>query len=88
MKELVMNDLLFDVNLIYSFKRRGFKVREVEIGYIHDEKNSKISKDLVKVILLMFLSLVKLRVFYSPLRGILNTEAFRRSQTFILRILR
>jgi len=86
--ELVMQDFLFDVNLIYAFKRNGYQVKEVEISYIHDETDSKISRNLLKVIMLMFLSLVKLRVFYSPLNGVLETKTFIRMQTFILKVLR
>ncbi|BBG27741.1 glycosyltransferase [Sulfuracidifex tepidarius] len=86
--ELIIQDFLFDVNLIYAFKRKGYKIKEVEVDYIHDETDSKISKKLVKVILLMFLSLVKLRVYYSPFRGVLKTRLFMKAQTFILRILR
>ncbi len=86
--ELIINDLLFDVNLIYAFKKRGYRIKEVEISYIHDESNSKISKKLIKVIILMFLSLVKLRVYYSPFRKILYTNTFNRVQSYILNKLR
>ncbi len=86
--DLIIQDLLFDVNLIYAFKSKGYKIKEVEVDYIHDEVDSKISKKLAKVILLMFLSLVKLRVYYSPFREILKTNAFMRAQTFLLRVLR
>ena len=86
--ELIINDLLFDVNLIYAFKRRGYKIREVEISYIHDESDSKISRKLVKVIILMFLSLIKLRVFYSPFRWVLKTRLFLHVQSYILSKLR
>lgn len=86
--ELIINDFLFDVNLIYAFKRRGYKIKEVEISYIHDESDSKISKKLIKIIILMFLSLIKLRVYYSPFRGILNTKIFLRVQNYILNKLR
>lgn len=86
--ELVINDLLFDVNLIYAFKRRHFKIKEVEISYIHDESDSKISRKLIKVIIMMFLSLIKLRVYYSPFRRILYTRTYLKLQDFILRHLR
>ncbi len=85
---LIINDFLFDVNLIYEFKRRGFTIKEVEISYMHDESDSKISKKLVKIILLMFLSLVKLRVYYSPFQGILKTRTYIKAQDFILKRLR
>ncbi|QGA53867.1 glycosyltransferase [Sulfolobus sp. E5-1-F] len=88
LSELVINDLLFDVNLIYAFKRRHYKVKEVEINYIHDESDSKISKKLIKVIILMFLSLIKLRVYYSPFRKILYTRMYLKAQDYILRKLR
>ncbi|NON61267.1 glycosyltransferase [Acidianus sp. RZ1] len=86
--EIIINDLLIDINLIYAFKRRKYKVREIEVGYVHDESNSKISRSLIKVIILMFLSLIKLRVYYSPLRGILQSKTFLKVQDLILRRLR
>ncbi|MUM63727.1 glycosyltransferase [Acidianus infernus] len=85
---LIINDFLFDINLIYEFKRRGYSVKEVEITYIHDETDSKISSKLFKIIIFMFLSLLKLRVYYSPFKGILKTKAFLKAQDLILRILR
>ncbi|MEM1646297.1 MAG: glycosyltransferase [Ignisphaera sp.] len=86
--ELVINDLLFDVNLIYAFKRRGFSVKEVVVEYIHDETDSKVSKKLLKVVLLMFLSLIKLRVYYSPFRWIIFTKTYLKIQNWILERLR
>ncbi len=86
--ELVINDLVFDVNLIYAFKRRGYRIREVEVEYVVDEGDSKISRDLLKVIVLMFLSLVKLRVYYSPMRWITYTKWFLKAQDFLLKRLR
>jgi len=86
--ELVLNDLVFDVNLIYAFKRRGYKIKELEGIYFHDESGSKISKKLIKIILLMFLSLVKLRIYYSPFKRILYTKTFLKIQDFILSKLR
>jgi glycosyltransferase involved in cell wall biosynthesis len=86
--ELIMNDLLIDVNLIYAFKRRGFNVKEVAVEYIHDETNSKISKKLLKVILLMFLSLIKLRVYYSPFKWVIFTKTYLKVQNWILERLR
>jgi len=88
MDELIVNDLLFDVNLIYAFKRRKYNIREVEISYIHDETDSKISRKLFKVIVLMFLSLIKLRIYYSPFKAILKSKTFMRVQNFIIDKLR
>ena len=87
LNELVMNDLLIDVNLIYAFKRRGYKIREVELPYVHDEVNSKISKKLVKVIILMFLSLIKLRIYYSPFKGILSWSLYKSVEQRIIKAL-
>ncbi|WP_409366447.1 glycosyltransferase [Metallosphaera sp. D4-4] len=86
--ELVMSDWLFDVNLIYSFVRRGFSVKEVEVRWDHEDQGSKISRKVMKVSLMMFLSLVKLRTFYSPFRGILQTGAYRWAESRIVDALR
>ncbi|QPG48954.1 glycosyltransferase [Saccharolobus solfataricus] len=86
--ELIINDFLFDVNLIYAFKRRHYKIKEVEINYIHDKSDSKISRKLMKIVILMFLSLIKLRIYYSPFKKILYTEPYLKVQGYILSKLR
>lgn len=88
LNELIINDFLIDVNLIYAVKRRGLKVKQVKIDYIHDETGSKISKKLLKVIMLMFLSIIKLRVYYSRFKWILNTKWYLKAQQYILNKLR
>jgi glycosyltransferase involved in cell wall biosynthesis len=88
MDELVINDWLFDVNLIYSFVRRGFRVKEVEIPWDHQEKGSKVSRKVIKVSLMMFLSLVKLRTYYSPLKWLLSTGLYLRAERKVIRLLR
>lgn len=88
LEELIMNDFVFDLNLIYSFVRRGFKVEEIPVNYIHKEEDSKISGKLLKIIIFMFLSVVKLRIFYSPFRKILFTKWFSRLQSWIIDRLR
>lgn len=88
MDELVMNDFVFDTNLVYAFIRHGFTVKEVPIKYNHEEEDSKISGKLIKIILFMFLSLVKLRVFYSPFRWVLYTKTFLKLQDRIIKALR
>ena len=88
MDELVLNDYVFDTNLVYSFIRHGFTVKEVPIKYNHEEEDSKISGKLIKIILFMFLSLVKLRVFYSPFRWVLYTRMFLKLQDKIIKALR
>lgn len=88
LNELIINDFLIDVNLIYAVRRRGLKVKQVKIDYIHDETGSKISKKLLKVIMLMFLSIIKLRVYYSRFKWILNTKLYLKAQQYILNKLR
>ncbi|BCU66606.1 dolichyl-phosphate mannose synthase [Sulfolobales archaeon HS-7] len=86
--ELIINDFLFDVNLIYAFKRRGFKIKEIPVEWKHEEKDSKISSSLLKIILLMFLSVIKLRVYYSPFKPLLRTKLYLKAESAILNKLR
>jgi glycosyltransferase involved in cell wall biosynthesis len=88
MNELIINDFLIDVNLIYAFKRRKFSIKEVASNYYNDEMHSKISRSLLKIIILMFLSILKLRIFYSPFKRIIYTKTFVKLQQKILEILR
>ena len=59
-------DLAFDVNLIYSLKHAGFSVVEIPIEWT-DKIGSKVTQSLMRSSLVMFLSVVRLRLFYSPL---------------------
>ncbi len=56
-------DLAFDINLLYCLKRAGFRVREVPTEWT-DQIGSKIT--LGRSSLTMFLSIVRLRLVYSP----------------------
>ncbi|BBD73533.1 hypothetical protein HS1genome_1922 [Sulfodiicoccus acidiphilus] len=85
--ELVINDWLFDVNLIYSFVRRGYKVVEVPVTWVHKD-GGKVSGRVVKTATMMFLSLVKLRTYYSPARWVLRTRLYRRAEAWLQRVLR
>ncbi len=86
--ELIMNDYLFDINLIYSFIKHGLKVIEYPVLWRHEELESKISKNLFKIIILFILSLIKLRIYYSPFKKFLNTNSYLNLQNFLLKILR
>lgn len=57
-------DVAFDINLLYSLKRNGFTVREVPTEWT-DKIGSKIK--LNKGSLGIILSVIRLRLFYSPL---------------------
>ena len=59
-------DLSFDVNLVYALKHAGFTVMEFPIEWT-DKLGSKVTQSLARSSLVMFLSVVRLRLFYSPL---------------------
>ena len=63
-------DLAFDVNLLYSLKHAGFTVLEVPIEWT-DKIGSKVTQSLVRNSLVMFLSVVRLRLIYSHLYPLL-----------------
>jgi glycosyltransferase involved in cell wall biosynthesis len=58
-------DLAFDVNLLYSLKHAGFKVLEVPTEWT-DKIGSKVSASLFRSSLTMALSVVRIRLIYSP----------------------
>src|SRR6266478_3992134 len=59
-------DLAFDVNLLYALKREGFRVLEVPTEWT-DKLGSKVTQSLLRCSVVMFLSVVRLRLIYSPL---------------------
>jgi glycosyltransferase involved in cell wall biosynthesis len=59
-------DLAFDVNLLYSLKRTGLGVVEMPIEWT-DKIGSKVTQSLMRSSLVMFLSVVRLRIIDSPL---------------------
>ena len=61
---LQLADLAFDVNLLYSLKRSGFKISEVATEW-NDQSGSKVVFNF-KTSLNMLLSLIRLRLVYSP----------------------
>ncbi len=62
---LLTADLAFDVNLLYSLKRAGFSILEVPIEWT-DKMGSKVTQSLVRSSLVMFLSVMRLRLIHSP----------------------
>ena len=64
--QLLIADLAFDVNLLYSLKRAGLSVVEVPIFWT-DKVGSKVTQSLVRSSLVMFLSVLRLRLIHSPL---------------------
>jgi dolichol-phosphate mannosyltransferase len=58
-------DLAFDVNLIVSMKRAGFKVLEVPTEWT-DKIGSKVTSSIFRTSLSMFLSTLRVWLIYSP----------------------
>jgi hypothetical protein len=68
---LCIADLAFDVNLLVSLKRAGFKILEVPIEWT-DKIGSKVTSSLFRSSLSMFLSVVRVRLIYSPFYKLLR----------------
>lgn len=58
-------DMAFDINLLFSLKRAGYSILEVPTEWT-DKIGSKVT--LFRTSLTMFLSVVRIRVIYSPFR--------------------
>lgn len=69
--QLRIADLAFDVNLIVAAKRAGFSVLEVPTEWT-DKAGSKVTASLFRSSLTMFLSVLRLRLIYSPLQPFLK----------------
>jgi len=87
-RDLFISDFAFDVNLIYSVLRHGFIVREIAVGYNHVKCGSKISCGLLKISFRMFLSTIKLRLYYSRFRKLLFRDGILKNLIgFLMRII-
>jgi glycosyltransferase involved in cell wall biosynthesis len=64
-------DLAFDVNLLVAIHRAGFRIEEVAIEWT-DAVGSKVTASLFRNSLAMFLSVVRVRLIYSPLNRLLR----------------
>ena len=62
---LSIADLAFDVNLLYVLKREGFRIIEAPIEWT-DKLGSQVTRSFFRSSLTMFLSVVRLRLIYSP----------------------
>ena len=62
---LMITDMAFDINLLYSLKREGFSVAEVPTEWT-DRLGSTLTKGLVRASLSALLSVIRLRLVYSP----------------------
>ena len=75
--DLLISDFAFDVNLIYSALFHGFKVKEVGVTWI-EKDGSKLSHGFHKQPIFMALSLLRLRIYYSNLKKILDSKTLAR----------
>jgi len=64
-------DLAFDVNLLVCLKRAGFSILEVPTEWT-DKIGSKVTASLFRSSLTMFLSVLRIRLIYSPLYPLLR----------------
>lgn len=76
-------DMAFDINLLYSLKRAGFRILEVPTEWT-DKVGSKVT--LGRTSTTMFLSVVRIRLIYSPIYKILRP--LRPLETWIYKKLR
>lgn len=65
--DLMIADLAFDVNLLYLLKRHGYQIVETPTEWT-DKLGSKVTQTLFRSSLTMFLSILRVRLLYSPLR--------------------
>ena len=63
--KLKIADLAFDVNLLYALKREGFEIHEEPTEWT-DQLGSKVTQTLFRSSLVMLLSVLRLRLYYSP----------------------
>lgn len=63
--QLQIADLAFDVNLLYALHREGFEISEIATEWT-DKMGSKVTESLLRSSLVMFLSVVRLRLVHSP----------------------
>jgi glycosyltransferase involved in cell wall biosynthesis len=65
MPNLLLSDMSFDVNFIVDVQKAGGKILEMPIEW-EDDQNSTVRP--VKTSLLMFMSITRLKILYSPLK--------------------
>ncbi|MEM3874101.1 MAG: glycosyltransferase [Candidatus Bathyarchaeia archaeon] len=75
--DLFVSDFAFDVNLIYSALRKGFTVVNIYVNWNHSDDGSKISGNCWKIGFAMFLSVLRLKVYYSRFRKLLYSRLLK-----------
>lgn len=69
-KELGITKWAFDVDLLYKMKLRGFKVLEIPTEW--QEPGGGHFKVRPRIVFEMFLAILRLRLIYSPLKGLIT----------------
>jgi len=73
----VINDIgitkwAFDVDLLYKLKRKGFKIKEIPTIW-YDKAGSKVEAGKIsRVSIQMLLAIIRLRILYSPFKGMVK----------------
>jgi dolichyl-phosphate beta-glucosyltransferase len=62
---LRITNLSFDVNLLVALHRAGFRILEIPVAWT-DVAGSKVTASLFRSSLVMFLSVIRVRLIYSP----------------------
>ncbi len=81
--QLLIADMAFDVNLLYALKRAGCKLVEAPVDWT-DQVGTKVTY--FRTSFVMFLSVLRLRLFYSPIYPLLRP--LRPLEGWIYRMLR
>ncbi len=67
--EIGITQWAFDIDLLFRLQRKGFRIKEIPTVW-EDKKGSRLN--LTKVPLQMFAAIVRLRLIYSPLKGVVR----------------
>lgn len=73
LNQLETANFAFDVELLYTLKKRGYKIKEVPITW-EDKRGSTL--DLTRTIPRMFFAVVRLRLLNSPFRCVIGKHLF------------
>jgi glycosyltransferase involved in cell wall biosynthesis len=82
---LCIADMAFDINLLYSLKRAGFRILEVPTEWT-DKLGSKVT--LFRTSLVMFLSAIRIRLIYSRYHKLLRRLGLGPVEAWVYRKLR
>jgi hypothetical protein len=66
--DIHVNGFIFDVVLLYLTKKKGYKIKEVGVTW-EDKIGSKVN--ILRTTLDMFVSVIKLRLYFSPLQRLM-----------------